>query len=268
MPTLPLIITPDPDEPDALDVRLDVEIAGETVRAVLDTGGGSSTFATTPATEALEVVGPATGRGATGAVAPDDVVVLPSLSLGPLVVTGLRPNRMPAGDKRPPSVGMDALGRHRWHFRFGNHLAEVDEAVPSQMSPLPLATLPGAQPIVPIRFGAVEATALWDTGAALTFVNESFVAAHPELFEVTGQAEAVDSAGARFSTPRATMAGCEIGGVGFGSTPCGIFDLTAINETLETPIDLGIGAPLIVLNDWLFDFPDGTWSVAPASDAP
>lgn len=55
------------------------------------------------------------------------------------------------------------------------------------------------------------------------------------------------------------MTDCTIGEVHFGSTPCAVLDLGPANEAMATPIDLGLGMPLLALADWLFDFPSATW---------
>lgn len=260
MPTLPLSLLPEPDEPDAIQISVEVQIGNESIRAVVDTGGGSSSFATTQ-TQNVDIVGSSTSMGGSGTVASDDIVVIPRLSLGSIIVRELRASRIPVGDERPSHVGMDILGRHRCHFRFTSGVLEIDEAIPPDLPSFPLAVLSSGQPMIEVRFGNHEATAVWDSGAALTAIDKAFADANPHLVEITGRSEIFDTSGARYTAETATMASCTIGGVEFPSTPCFVQDFSPINEAIDTPLKLAVGAPLMMLADWLFNFPAGTWAV-------
>lgn len=262
MPTIPLSLSREPDEPDAVQISVEARIADEPVRALLDTGGGSSSFAGKQI-EGLDIIDSNTGVGITGTVAPDDIVIIPRLSLGALVVHDLPASRLPTNGVRPSHIGMDVLGQHRCHFRFKSEVLEIDEAIPPDLQSFPLAVLPFGQPVLPVRFGNQQATALWDSGAALTGIDESFADANPHLVKITGQSEGIDSAGVRFTAATAVMAGCTIGDVALESTPCFIHDFRVINDDFDTRVDLVIGAPLMMTADWLFDFPAETWALVP-----
>ena len=263
MASLPLTLQPDPDVPDAVMVCIDATVIDETMQVIVDTGGGSCAFTATRQTEALDAVGSDDGWGATGTVTGHDIVIVPCVSLGPVVARDVRAGRIPTDDSLHPSyVGMNVLGHHRCHFKFTSAVLEIDEPTPPDVSPAPFAVLPAGQPVIDVRIGGEEATALWDTGASLTVVDEAFAAANPQLFEVAGPADVIDSAGVPFSTATATMSDCTIGDVHFAPTVCAIHDMSPVNDTLDTRMDLAVGTPLMVQADWLFDFPAGIWAVA------
>ena len=57
------------------------------------------------------------------------------------------------------------------------------------------------------------------------------------------------------------MAGPVIGHRAFERHKAVAVDLARVNETLEHPMDLILGYPLIRQADWLFDFPARRWAM-------
>lgn len=251
---------PDPDDPAAVQLFVNATLTGETLRLLVDTGGASCSLSARH-TSHLDSIGPDDGWGVTGTVTDDDIVIVPSLSLGPIVTRNVRASRIPLNDRRPPHLGMNVLGKYRCHFKCTSSAIEINEPAPPNQASFPLTLLPGGQPVLPVSFGENAATALWDTGAGMTVVDESFAQDNPHLFDVTGQTEGLDSSGTGFVCQMATMTECTIGGLVFEPSPCAMLDLSPVNDALEVPIDLAVGAPLIVQADWLFDFPARTWAV-------
>ena len=63
-----------------------------------------------------------------------------------------------------------------------------------------------AHPYVPVDFGPVQGSAVWDSGASLTVVDKGFIARHPAFFEPAGESTGTDATGTRVTTPMFTMA--------------------------------------------------------------
>ncbi|MHB1594843.1 MAG: hypothetical protein ACYCO9_09950 [Streptosporangiaceae bacterium] len=111
-----------------------------------------------------------------------------------------------------------------------------------------------------VHWPGVTARACWDTGAGATVVDHAFWLSHPELFEQVGTS--TDANGDRAETPLLLlMAGPVIGHRTFERHKAVAVDLTGVNATLEDPMDLILGYPLIRQADWLFDFPARRWAV-------
>ena len=262
MPTVPLILTPDPYEPEARQVWIDALVVDEPVRLMLDTGAASCTVPNTGHTAELNVVEADTGRGASGKTAGGDIVIVPAISLGPIVVPNVRAARVEDSPDRLHALGVNVLSDSRCHLKFTSGLLEIDEEMPVDIDPLPLTTQPTGQPMVPVQFGSVSAAGCWDTGCSLTAVDAAFVDAHPELFEIGAPLEGTDSVGHTVHGRSARMAGCTIGGVDFPPSQCMILDFSPVNAMADTPMDLGIGMPILALADWVFDFANGVWAVS------
>lgn len=70
-----------------------------------------------------------------------------------------------------------------------------------------------------------------------------------------------DGQGTRAETPLLLMAESVIGHRSFGRHKAVAVDLSAVNRTLDDPMDLILGYPTIRQADWLFDFPAGRWTL-------
>jgi hypothetical protein len=111
-----------------------------------------------------------------------------------------------------------------------------------------------------LQWPGVSGRACWDTGAGATIVDRHFWLHHPELFEQIGVSVGVDGNGERAGTPLLAMAGPVIGQRPFRNHKAVAVDLSAVNSTLDDPMDLIVGYP-IRQADWLIDFPARRWTL-------
>jgi hypothetical protein len=280
MPPLPLVLEPDPDDPDCAVPIVAVTVAGRPYRFVLDTGAACTTMAPDAYTSAL----PVSGRGRShGAFAPtsDPFVTVTDLRAGPMHVTELKVALAEGNWPGAPNLlGMDVLRRYRCHFRFGRGVVEVgpeagteagteagaeagQAAAPVTMNDL--WTSAACHPHVDVEWPGVTAHACWDSGAGITVVNRDFWLAHRELFDETGTVTGTDVGGARRETTMLRMSRSVIGCREFGAHKAVVVDLTAANSSLERPMDLILGYPAWRQADWLFDFPARKWALTGAA---
>src|SRR6185436_15566565 len=94
------------------------------------------------------------------------------------------------------TLGIDILGRQPFTLRFGSRpVLQLNAKKPDA----PLATLDVSQQglfSIPLEIAGTGGRALWDTGAALTFVDEAFITAHSHDFKPTkNYMNGVDGAG-------------------------------------------------------------------------
>ena len=255
---VPLIIEPDPDDSDFASVLVDATIAGRPYRLLLDTGAARSQLNADDYTSALPAVGRDSSSATFGGRATDAVVTVTDLAIGPLRLAALDVRR--AEPPLPQLLGMDVLGRYRSHFRLDARVLDLDG--PADLRADNELTLgPRGHIQVEPSWPGVSARACWDTGAGATIVDRAFWLAHPELFEEIGVSTGTDANGDQASTPLLLMAGPTIGQHAFGRHKVVAVDLSQLNSTLASPLDLILGYPTIRLADWLMDFPAGRWTI-------
>lgn len=273
MPTIPLTIVPEPDDPDGRLAFVDGSVDGVATRFLLDTGAARSTIFAADHPD-LPVVDHRGGRGASGAFVAGDRVRVGRIELGPIVAENLVVDREPDPARAPfPLLGMDVLAGHRLLLSPATGRLDVDEPVPAGARLLELFRHPGGQPAAELRVGGTTARVCLDTGASVTIVHRPFALDHPELIgrnpasvrlPIVGQASTgTDVTGATMPGTSARLAPCRIGGVDLPASPCALVDLSVLNEALPEQMDAIVGLPLLMAADWLFDLPRAAWAVLP-----
>ena len=254
---VPLIIEPDPDDPDFASVLVEATVAGRPYRMLLDTGAARSQLEADEYTLSLSPVHGDSSSAAFGGQVTDPVVTVTDLVAGPLRIPALDVTR---SERRLANLlGMDVLGQHRCHFRLAE--AVLDLEAPGYEASHELLVGRRGHPYVEVNWPGVSGLACWDTGAGATVVNHAFWLEHPELFEPIGASAGTDAHGEQVETPLLLMSGPVIGQRAFGSHKAVAVDLSGVNSTLEYPMDLILGYPTIRQADWLFDFPARRWAV-------
>jgi hypothetical protein len=263
---VPLILQPDPEDPDAALFMIDGTVAGRPYRFLLDTGALRTQMDADDYVSALPVVAEHTSSG-TFAAETKPVVTITDLTIEQLRVPVLDVVRVPPLPGNPRTlIGMDVLARHRCHFRFDASVLELDgPEVPEPALELTLTRRGHCYVDVrwPARDGraAVTGRACWDTGADATIVSESFWRAHSDLFEETGTTVGTDSTGTQMETSTLAVEDYHIDGRTFSGHTAVAVDLTHANAALEIPMDLILGYPTLRQANWLFDFPARRWAL-------
>ncbi|HVB41882.1 MAG TPA: retropepsin-like aspartic protease [Streptosporangiaceae bacterium] len=122
MRRVPLIIEPDPDDPDFATVMVDATIAGRPYRLLLDTGAARTQLRTDAYTSALRPVGEGMSSASFGSSVTEPVVTVSDLAIGPLRLATLDVARTERGLGQV--LGMDVLSRYRCHFRLASPWVE------------------------------------------------------------------------------------------------------------------------------------------------
>ena len=254
---VPLIIEPDPDDPDFATVLVDATIAGRPYRLVLDTGAARTTLDPDDYTLGLSPAGVDASSAVFGGRVADTLVTVTNLVLGPVRVASLDVVR---SEREVGSLlGMDVLGRNCCHFRLDAGLLDLG-APPAVEAWTGLDTDRRGHVMLDVHWPGRTGRACWDTGAGATVVNRGFWMAHAELFEQIGVSAGTDGQGAQAETPLLLMAESVVGQRSFGRHKAVAVDLSAVNRTLDDPLDLILGYPTIRQADWLFDFPAQRWT--------
>jgi predicted aspartyl protease len=260
MSLIPLIIEPDHDDPDCAETLVDGTIGGRPYRFILDTGAALTQIVADEVTAALSSHSRQESSGVFAA-ASNELVTVSDLTVGPLTEPILAVERAEAGHPGARHLlGMNVLGRHCCHFRLDRGTLAIGPS-PDARAALPLQMDDRGHFFVDVRWPEVTGQACWDTGAAITIVDQSFLLAHAGLFEKAGSSIGTDSTGTRAQAPTFRMTGPMIGGQQFAPHKVAAIDLSAVNADARQPMDLILGYPAIRQADWLFDFPSRRWAI-------
>jgi hypothetical protein len=253
-----MLVRVDPDDPDDADVMVLGTIAGRDSWFRLDTGAARTQLVADGDLAELTAAVSEASAGAFGQPASRQIIAISDLTIGDLAIGELDVAVVPADSGQQNLLGMDVLRRFSCHFRFDAELLELAES-PAAGADLDLTVDDRSHAYIELSWGAVIASACWDSGGGITVVDRGFTDEHPELFVAAGSSSGTDSTGASFSTPTFTLAGPAIAGVPFPSARVAVVDLGPVNKDLEFPMDVILGAPTIRRANWLFDFPARRW---------
>jgi hypothetical protein len=259
--SLPLIILPDSNNPEAAEVLIDGKIGATSCRFLLDTGAAITCVDFDDYTSTFKRVGTKETAGAFSKSSLD-LIIAPSISIGPFTEHILLVSRSKNGSKRQRNlIGMNFLKNLCIYFYFDSDRVEAGPLQQPKagcgLRPLTLGR--SSHPYLAVNFGGWAATAVWDTGAGMTVVDKGFVDNHPAFFRPSGISKGNDSAGAEEETPAYVMEGATIGGRRFDHIKVSAFDFSRVTTHADIPFEIILGYNLIKQANWCFDFPAKKW---------
>lgn len=262
MGDIPLILQPDPDEPEAAELYVDGFIEYHPYRFLLDTGAARTRVLWDKYTATFLIDGSHASSGVF-AGSNNDLITIPLIEVGPIVKHNLQVVRASGNTEGMTHlIGMDVLQHHRLHFLFDENRVLVDEKEVEPDYPFQsLLTDDKFHPYVQVNFGASAGNAVWDTGASITIVDMAFVQKHPDLFIEVSTSTGTDSTGANMDTPMYMMAPARIGDILFPYHRVAGVDLSHVNSMIDIPMDLILGYSTLRHANWLFDFPRKRWAI-------
>jgi hypothetical protein len=263
---LVLIIEEDEADPEAAELLVDGCIGGREYRFLLDTGAARSAVVWDDYTSRFDSHEKSTSSGAFGRRSREDLIRVPSIAVGPISRRDFTLVRLPRqGLHGRNLIGMDLLKEHRCHFCFDEERVLVDGYGEKNADLAVQELLLDARyhPYVDLHVRTLRARAVWDTGAGMTVVDTNFVARHPALFHRAGESTGRDASGFEMETPTFIMEESVIGERTFPTHKVAGVDLSAVNATLEMPMDFILGYNTLRRADWLFDFPNRRWAITP-----
>lgn len=261
MLTVPLVVTPDPDDPGCADVTVDGSIDGRPYRFILDTGAARTQVVSDEFTSGFPAVGNSSSRGVFAA-ANDVLIDVQELTVGPMTRSPMRITRTEPGQPGARNLlGMDLLKDHRCHFSYQRQRLDIGpDKYGSNVAPLHLDNK--GHPYVDVHFPlGVLAQTVWDSGAGITIVDQGFLSKHSSSFREVEPSTGTDGTGTKVQTPTFIMSNVVIGGLQFAPHRVACVDLAPANENLALPMDLILGYTTLSQADWLLDFPRREWAV-------
>jgi predicted aspartyl protease len=240
---LPLYLEPDPDDESLKSCFIDVLVDGHPARALLDSGAARSAVTQRPGM-VPRVVDRSNG-GVFGRGSADEARARIRLEFAGICLDGMDVVVTQAGSPgHGDLIGQDVLGRWCCEYRLGEAELLVDttgsvDGVPVQIGKRGHVTFG-----VTWRDGTT-ARGVFDTGAAITVVNQDFVTRHPNLFSPRGVGHGTDADGTTVATPLVEIAPLSMLHSDFGASAGAVVDLAEVASRADPPFDLILGWPLL-----------------------
>ncbi|MDB6041280.1 MAG: hypothetical protein JWM99_5121 [Verrucomicrobiales bacterium] len=228
----------------------------------LDTGSAMTLLVSSEELSGKTNAGTFHFKGATGISQQGETIQIHSAVLDSVEFENLKIGRIRRDLQVQSALGIDLLGRRPFslNFRFKPSL-HLDPKAPRKL----FTTLEvGAHHLftVPLTIGKVDSRALWDSGAGITVVDESFIHTHPENFKQTDDFEtATDGTGGSIPVKTFRAKVIKIGHRTFRNSRVIATDLSVLRANGNPPVRAVIGFNLIRKCDWYFDAKQTKWSV-------
>lgn len=245
---LPLSIEVDPRNPGEALPYVDAVVGGQPIRALLDTGAARTTVV--PLAGSVIETRPGEGTGVFGGEAEDRRVWRTTVELGDRRVGPIELDTRPRNEGRD-LLGQDVLSHFRCEYRLAEAVLRLDGPVPRTAESVYLDR--GDHVYLTAKWDDASAAAVFDTGASLSVVDSAFVHRYPHLFIEHGESEGTDASGSTMETPLVEIAGPVILGHRFASTMAAVVDLGRVNASLDRPMDLILGWPVLQQANWFID---------------
>jgi hypothetical protein len=235
-------------------------IDGVATRCFVDTGSGMTLVANSKRFAAYTNAGVTSFKSASGIAQRAETIRVGGIQIDDVTFQDVKIGRVNFRGAEN-TLGIDLLGRQPFAFRFGEKNALILNAARPE---LPLTTLGvSAQGLLTIPIGvtsAGEVRALWDTGVAVTSVDQSFIQANPENFTATkNHARGVDGAGNAMLLPMYRAKKIVIGEQIFEDVRVIAVDLSVLREGVSKDIQAIVGFNVIRKAEWFFDRKSRLW---------
>jgi hypothetical protein len=252
-------------------IFMDCSFDGKQTPCELDTGSGRNiTVLNNDFFNRYPVIGHAKTGGMSGGLQSVDIIQ----------ISDFRVDSIPFGSQRierearsrcdnglsAPVIGWVALASRSLELSFSdkNPHAIIDGRLPRGIFPFKFSM--DKDILLPAKVSGQETTAMFDTGAGLTVIDENIIANHPENFMFVEEYPASDINCQTAQTKIYKAKSIEIGNRQFSNVYVLAMDFRFIQGILKLPdLHLIIGTNMITQADWSFDFVHKRWSVAAPS---
>lgn len=257
---VPLTIIP--GELGSAQFEVPASLDGRPFAFQLDTGSTYTAVNHDAFTGTYPVSGTMERQSAAGKARVYEKISIGTFELGCLVHRNFEVVRLPIGKAAGHRLGMNALNA----ASFAVLSSQSQLALYPELPALPheLESFPGGTFGFSASIGSEPCLALWDTGAELSCVSRSFVAAHPKLFSFVQPVHGgIDATGAPVPMDLLRTTALGFGGIAVGTQLLAI-DFAMIHAKLSPALNLIVGTNLIREFDWYFDRQHGRYRVARA----
>lgn len=253
MTDVSLAIVVDEDDPRTCLPLVTVQLNGVEVDALLDSGAARTQMRNRPGL----IVSRCAKRGSSGASGMSTSFVgtsTVSCRLGEVEVGTVEADVVPMNfPGHGDLIGQDVLARFRCTYRLADGVLVLDAEAPTETHAVHLDERRHVYFDATWEETAAVATAVFDTGASATVVDQGFLQRHPSLFTPDGMSTGMDAAARRISTPMAIMQGPRILDRQLSDALVAVVDLSAANQTASRPMELILGWTVLSQANWYID---------------
>jgi len=235
-------------------------IDGVKERCFLDTGSAMTLVANSKRFSAYTNIGNFRFESASGIPQQTETIQIGSIQIDDVQIRDRKVGRIHFRGAEN-SLGIDIIGRQPFSVNFNPQaLLKLN----TQRPKLPLTTLqvsPHGLLSIPVEIDSVEVHAMWDTGAALTTIDQNFILAHPENFKATkNYMNGIDGAGKSFLVQVFRARKLKIADHTFKDVRVVAAGLGILREGVHKDIQAVIGFNTIRKANWFFDPKNRLWS--------
>jgi hypothetical protein len=235
-------------------------IDGSKERCFLDTGSAMTLVVNSGRFSAYTNLGNFRFESASGIPQQTETIQVGSIRIDKVEIQNKKVGRsdFPGAEN---TLGIDVVGRQPFAVNFKPRATlRLNAERPS----LPLTTLQVSRDgllSIPVELGSVEAHAMWDTGVALTTVDQNVIRAHPENFKATkNYMNGVDGAGKSILVQVFRAKTIKVADRTFKNVRVVALDLTMLREGVDKDIRAVIGFNVIRKANWFFDPKNRLWN--------
>jgi len=205
---------------------------------------------------------PSKAMSGSGHVQVCDDITVDEASVGDLApVKKLTVMRCPASSVPEPRVGLDFLRGRIVRLDFTAATIADAAEFPAAAVTQPLLDLKGKNIFVKVTLAGKESDALFDTGAALSVVDEDFVKKHPELFAAEGPPTyGKDSANKEMKVQLYKVKSVTLGAKTFEDSYAIGMDFSPFRDIAPSGSVYVVGYNLIRQQTWTLDVDHGVWA--------
>jgi hypothetical protein len=236
-------------------------IGGMLQSCFLDTGSNRNTIRADQFSAQLPVVGKSQFSGASGTAKECETVSAPEVRIDSLVRASQLFTRCSDASDFPTTIGITYFENTSFELNFAKAQLVSPALKPSLLVTYPLRRLEKGHRIISVQIANETVSAVFDTGAGLTSIDEEFVKSHPTSFVFIQDIPAKDVTGTTFMMKLYQMKSLTIGGrVIPDDYVLAMPIVTSLKKYLgDVPLILGLNH--IQKLNWYFDLSENTWGI-------
>lgn len=229
---------------------------------VLDTGSVLSLVTGGRPFDKYPAKGKLSYKGASGLPKQSDQIIVRRLELDGVAFPDVKLARANAGDHFETTIGMNLLGNKAFALSFGAKPSLKLDAKPPEGPLSKLKVYKSGLLSVPVTVGEEPVSALWDTGAELSAVDQKYATAHPRDFSFVKEVtNGVDGTHRPIKMRLYKVRALRIGGRAFQNVKVVAINFSSLREGADQEARMVVGFNLVRKASWFFDVPNRLWSV-------